>query len=80
MIDRQKPMRIGYFDEAPNHKSSARLMAFLSFLAAVGFGAWSLAKVDARDAGFNLAGAFLAASVTGKSLGKFAEVQKQTEN
>jgi hypothetical protein len=72
-MSRRPENYIGYFDEAPNHRSSTRLMAMMMLLASIGFGGWAMAVPETRSAGMQLVVVFLTGNVSSKSLGKFAE-------
>jgi hypothetical protein len=78
-MNRRPDNYIGYFDEAPNHKSSTRLMAMMMLLASIGFGGWAMAVPETRSAGMQLVVVFLTGNVSSKSIGKFAESSSDQE-
>jgi hypothetical protein len=72
-MNRRPENYIGYFDEAPNHRSSTRLMAMMMLVASMGFGGWAMLIPETRATGMQLVVVFLTGNVSSKSLGKFAE-------
>jgi hypothetical protein len=70
---------IGYFDEAPNHRSSTRLMAMMMLVASTGFGVWGMATPESRQTAMQLVVVFLTGNVSSKGINKYAETSKDQE-
>jgi hypothetical protein len=65
---------IGFFQEDNGSRSMVRLITFIGFMAAIGFGVRaSLKPVDQAGSDLQLTVIFLTASITGKVGQKFAE-------
>lgn len=58
----------GYLCEPDGTKSSTRLMALISLLAAIGFGGVGVLKPASSTTALNLVGMFLAGQVVGKGI------------